>query len=772
MTGRSRPPTTTGSGNSGAPPSQSRARRGKQPDVSTAPSLTEMPRKPTLWPWHWASEHGAIAHAQGCALCDAYITHLAVERKLGVKSLERALAARNADISAKSRDEGYSAGQVEGLHDAHLAMTFDAEQEIATLQAMVRALENNNQKLEEKLNTFRLAHGIDYEDEEGVYDAMSDDDEVVRPVSKETTAKSLRLYFSTRSERWKEHRRDVERIARLSQSALATVSTDQEGDVVMLPPDLDSQDPSGPQLPPQAEPDRSERHPVHQPLAARSGANRHRSPSARPLHRDEHPDSRSPPRVVPTRRGRSPSPAYTMPEPHRRDRARSPHGRVGRSYSVDRRGRYSREPSPDRSRPRSRSPSRGSDLPAYSDPRANPSAFAPFYGPGYGHFAPPMGLAQGGRGGPVPMYHGGPAPTYYEHSGPAPMYYPDHGQYQHQAPSNVSAPGRHYPARRPPPTVQTTAPSPTGTLPPVRYTQRNAPELPTNKEELQAVIMAAEHDSSAGLQAVGKLRYWSSKLHEPGYKLNDVERELALLFRIPQWYREKYSPRHLERSQPDPSGAIRAEPRPQDSVEQWRSYLGGTGKSGLLPRHVRRDPVTKEPDALTVRGFVWANRFASIDLSAVASNECKSTRNGLFRALARLFSSSVFYNSELNRLGIFAAPDLRVTPFPGPFPPNPDDIVRHSANCGISLGLTSTGPGLTAWAAHHLESTSGHGEVAPAPPAPNDGLGAATPGGETTATTTQAVPIGGATAVPPGDVEMQESAPRPDEASHAGGAAP
>lgn len=346
------------------------------------------------------------------------------------------------------------------------------------------------------------------------------------------------------------------------------------------------------------------------------------------------------------------------------------------------------------------------------------------------------------------------------------MNYMEHA-HSHHAPANRSyaKPGYNQNGRRAPATqTPTAAPPSASTLPPIRFTSRNAPPLPDTREEMQAVLTVAEQDSPNGLQAVGKLRYWSSKLHEPGYQLNDVERELAVSFRLPNWYKEKYSPQRLERNQPGPSGATKAEPRPQDKCELWLSFL--TDKPALLPRHVKRDAETKLPDPLTVRGYVWANRFATLELSAVATADRKSTRNRIFRALARLFRDPEHYTSELDRLGVVPSATLSITSFPGPFPPSPDDIVRHAAQCGITLGA-GTGPGLTAWAVHYHDSTLTHGENATAPPAPNDGSGASTPGDEHTASA-QPVPPCGASTAPSGDVEMQDSVPQPDEVSTAG----
>ncbi|KAI0349055.1 hypothetical protein OH77DRAFT_1525959 [Trametes cingulata] len=152
--------------------------------------------------------------------------------------------------------------------------------------------------------------------------------------------------------------------------------------------------------------------------------------------------------------------------------------------------------------------------------------------------------------------------------------------------------------------------------------------------------------------------------------------------------------------------------------------------------------------------------------------------------MAQAFHDAEWYESELVRTHSVVArhPDPR--PYPGPFPPMLDDVIRHAANCGISPDLVA--PALSDWSAYFRHNVAPAGEPQATGPAADrpgdnatrttitasaDGLGAATPGDDNTATTQQEPPSGASGDSPTEDVEMQDLHPPVDETSHAGGVA-
>ena len=111
--------TGSGGGDKNPPPSENA--RGKQPAARA--SLADAPRPPALWPWEWMPALGAIVHPQGCAICDAYLDHLAIERALGIRSLRRAEEARTREFKYDNTkyDEGFRDGLRVGRDDAAIA---------------------------------------------------------------------------------------------------------------------------------------------------------------------------------------------------------------------------------------------------------------------------------------------------------------------------------------------------------------------------------------------------------------------------------------------------------------------------------------------------------------------------------------------------------------------------------------------------------------------------------------------------------------------------
>ncbi|KAI9059528.1 hypothetical protein FKP32DRAFT_1605947 [Trametes sanguinea] len=169
-------------GGEGIAPRPSQKAIGKRPAATPAVSVADAPKRPALWPWQWMGpEHGhAIAHAQGCALCDAYLDHLDVERELGVRSLLAAEDRRIKQMATGEYARGYTEGLAEGRGDAAIIRSADQEAEVAALRAQVRALENKCAKLKHTYDSYREAHGVDIDDTNDGYDSYwdgSDDDD-------------------------------------------------------------------------------------------------------------------------------------------------------------------------------------------------------------------------------------------------------------------------------------------------------------------------------------------------------------------------------------------------------------------------------------------------------------------------------------------------------------------------------------------------------------------------------------------------------------------
>ncbi|KAL1947387.1 hypothetical protein VTO73DRAFT_14348 [Trametes versicolor] len=150
-----------------------------QPEVPTqgihSDVLTpDVALRPALWPWEWHAGQGTIAHAQGCAICDAYLDHLDIEHRVGVQSLTVAEADRIKALAQGEWTRGYRAGQREGRADAQALASFDAAREISRLTATVRTLQNRNDKLSSDLHVVCATSGIQRPVDTG-YRSLTDD---------------------------------------------------------------------------------------------------------------------------------------------------------------------------------------------------------------------------------------------------------------------------------------------------------------------------------------------------------------------------------------------------------------------------------------------------------------------------------------------------------------------------------------------------------------------------------------------------------------------
>lgn len=745
--------TSTKTGTS-APHSASSGQPRGTPRDSDRPSRLDQPRRPRLWPWEWMHDHGAVAHAQGCAVCDAYLNHLDAERELGVQSLTAAEEHRLKDLTLGEYTRGYETGSAQGRADAEIVRGATEAQETSRLRAQVRALENKSAKLAQRLSAFKMAHGItshyagedadpDSDDNFGFEGGEDDDDiddlqlsakerrarEAARPTA-EQTQRYLRDWFAERGTRWDRHVSDTRRLRLLAREATDQVRPQDDGDVIMRSPTHPSQQPeaSAPAVPTGidvAAPPRS------QPRRASRGRSEHRTVS--------------PPRTIPSRRGRSPS----------------------RGFS----------PNPIRRRSLSPPPWGSAFYPGYGQAYNGPP-MGPFYqpygmGPGY---PPPGGMAQGGRNGPTPAYA--------DHAyGYAPHNHYDQTQalVDHYAPgirtnTRPPSPRRRSPTRAPSPDHHRSssehrraspsanaghsrserAPLRGSEVPPPYYDKYDAPPVPRTREELRRVIETAQNDTVAGAHAVARLRYWSNGLHKRTLSTSpEVEREFKA-YRLPLWYKEAFEPSKIKgdkgkgragspmEKEAQGKGKGRAasppvrEPRADEDVEAWLRYA--EAHPSLLPRHVERDDEGRIA-ADTVAGYVLANRFSSIG-NAVPYNQRKRQRLALFRFLAEALVSSQHYAAELQRVGATPADSLMIVPYTGPFPPTLDNVIHHAARSGIAI--TSIEPALAAWATHYLSSASTRGDAAQpadtqtlaqaeAPPAPTEGSGAPTLGGDATA---------------------------------------
>ena len=231
--------TGSGGGDKNPPPSENA--RGKQP--ATRASLADAPRPPALWPWEWMPALGAIVHPQGCAICDAYLDHLAIERALGIRSLRRAEEARTREFKYDNTkyDEGFRDGLRVGRDDAAIAAAPDLLAEVARLQATVRALETQNRHLQSTVDEYRFAHGRDaLPDDYDPYIGGDDFDDELASGDLNTRSKAvqrtLARYEEQRHTAWVEHREDLERLRRVALESRNMVRTDEEGDVIMRSP--------------------------------------------------------------------------------------------------------------------------------------------------------------------------------------------------------------------------------------------------------------------------------------------------------------------------------------------------------------------------------------------------------------------------------------------------------------------------------------------------------------------------------------------------------
>ncbi|KAL1937190.1 hypothetical protein VTO73DRAFT_14489 [Trametes versicolor] len=705
-------------------------RRG--PAAPEQPSRLDQPRRPRLWPWQWLPRHGAVAHAQGCAVCDAFLNHLDVERELGVRSLIAAEEDRTTDLARGEQVKGYNLGSAAGRDDAEIIRAHDQAQEVSRLRAQVRALENKCFKLDSRLTAFKMAHGIDtgFAGEGADADSDSnfgfdpnddeDDDDYLNLTTKERRARAaakprpeqvaqyLNRWFGDRGERWEHHVADVKRLKTLTRAPEDQVRPVTDEDVEM-------------------------RSPTHAPQQnAPSGSII--DPPAQDRERARSPDRRSsPPHVIPMRRGRSPS--VDRASATQRHRSYSPQPPYGRGYEG---------------------PSMG-----YAAPLHPP--FFPQFGFGTG-FSPAPGMAQGGRNGPTPAY-ADHAYGYAPHFDPTQQfveYYGNRGGYRPPSPRrrSPSPPSR----RRSPPSRGrlSRAPSPGPSrarspgrrplkgseIPPPQYFKHDAPPVPRTREEIKRVIDTAQRDTVGGAHAVAKLRYWNAvaklRYWNNGYHQKtlaitpEVERELKA-YRLPQWHRDAFETTkgradkgRLETGRED-KGKARAtsplmkEPPAEADVPTWTRYA--ETHPALLPRHIERD----ESGAIapnTVAGFVLANRFTSIG-NAVPYVLRKRTRLTLFRLLAEALASSQHYAAELQRVGVTPADTMGIAAYTGPFPPTLDDVIRHASQCGIAFDNVE--PALSAWATHYVRRASAPGATTTpadtpsnaggdAPPASTDGM--------------------------------------------------
>lgn len=645
-------------------------------------------------------------------MCDAFLNHLDAERELGVRSLVAAEKDRKLDLARGEYSLGYEKGSAEGRADADLVRAADSAQEVSRLRAQVRALENKCAKLTGRLSAFKLAHGINahYVGEDadadsdsdfgfGGHDDDADDLDDLELTTKERRARAaakpspaqveqyITRWFGDRGQRWAHHVEDVQRVRQLAREPPTKVCPAMDEDVEMRSPTHHSQQVD------------------ERPAPAPDVPTRGRTPS-----RQE-----SPPRVIPSRRVRSPSHGHS-PAPRRR-----------RSFSP--------------------APFASGNSAGYSTGYAAPPR--PPYYPHFGYntgYPPPQGAAQGGRNGPTPAYadHAYGFAPHYDPTQAFVDYYGNHGAGPPPGPTYFGgrpSPRRRSPSprRRSPPRTRELSPRRTRSpgrqplkgseIPPPLYSKIDAPPVPRTRDEICRIIETAQKDTVAGAHAVAKLRYWNNAFHQRTIPMTpEVERELKA-YRLPQWHRDAFEPTktkgdrgRLEKGK-DEKGKGRAgspmmkEPRADADVPTWTQYA--ETYPSLLPRHVKRDDDGRVVHD-TVAGFVLANRFTSIG-NAVPYVQRKKQRAALFRFLAEALTTSQHYADELERVGVTPADTLHVVAYAGPFPPTLDDVIRQAAQCGIAADYVE--PVLSAWATHYVSSAPGHSGTAPPADTPNNAGG-------------------------------------------------
>ncbi|KAI0361864.1 hypothetical protein OH77DRAFT_1584380 [Trametes cingulata] len=757
-------------------PSTSRTADGAR-SPARAPESSDF-RVPALWPWAWDNDRRTIAHPQGCAICDAYLAHLDLEREMGIRSLQEAHHQQEVALIGEARRQGYTAGIQDGRAEGALPR-FDIDADNARLRAELRALRAQHERLDQRLARYRQAYGALQEDTDTWQSwSDSDGDEYIEesrsrgrkkgkqpagPTPEERRA-LLRSFFAPDSQRWREHVEDIRRLRTATRPPASQA----------LPPPVTASSLLGP-------PDDPGRMPPMDPAEyhlLRGESYRSLSPQPVAPARDLRRIDTTPPPHVPRRRGRSPDAHH-----YRRSRSYSYDRSRSRSRTRQRRRHSSRCDCDDchygtrRSSRRGYSPSpRGrGDHHASSHSRRDSfsRAASPHFPPPTGAlpYAPPRYAAQGGRSGPTPAY--GDAAY-----GFAPHYNPTMAFVDHFAPvATVGAPSipvRATTTTRAPiaqPAHPTMAPTATrtsqgggaGHVPLFRYTAANAPPLPASIEEVRQLKVAAEMENTQGMRAIAALRWWISQRQSKGYQPNDIEKEV-LRFRLPTWFKEKYEPKRHAKDEQRARGQLLAEPRPTDPTEVWVRYLNERPR--LLSRHVRRDARGRVDESM-VHGYVHANRMASIQVADQTVR--RNTRSSLFELLATLFRDMDAYADHVQRLGCPVAPRYNPVAYNGPVPPTLDDVVRHAAQCGVST--VTLPPAARRWAEFHSLSLAPVAAAQPVPVPPSqgtteaqapaeatDGLGAATPGG-VLPNTTQAEPSNDG----PTDVPITEDVPMEDD---------
>ncbi|KAL1937596.1 hypothetical protein VTO73DRAFT_13091 [Trametes versicolor] len=709
------------------------ASRPPAPDSETQ-SVT-IPHGPAaIWPWKYDAKAGVIAHAQGCALCDAYLDHMDIERRLGVRSLAAAHTEHVSTIRDEATAKGYSRGLRDGRADARVVQSYDAAAEIKELRNALRVERNRFKKLFGRYTAFKRAHGHDIEeleDYDSYLDTGSEADEDGPPApgqkKKQYKGSSAQAKHFVQSEfrrhhaEWTTHQADARRVVEaMRERDRQPVRTDRDGDTVMdsttdRPQDAVTPAPSARATVAAPPPPAPTRAPAPAPAPARPTQTRRSTPA----------QSRrsSPTRHIPARRGRSPSRADDRW--YSRSRAPSPPRNRRRSRSLS----YGGERSPPRGRHR-RTPERKRSR------SRRPRSYSPLPRPAVGssHRAPPREAEQGGR------------------------------DDQPRA-STSGAPARALPQD------------------PLRhYTKHDAPPFPATLQDVQDVCTQAQTDNATGQIALSKLRFWMSRIHDKhknGETPSTTELWLQRNYRVPSWYAENFDVRRSYAEKARQQGTLIPEPHIDADEMEWQRYLDAN--PAQMSRHVARD-ANARCSIQAVQAFLTVYRIALFDTSLCDKRDRQRNRQLLYQHMAQAFRDAEWYESELVCTNSVVSVDPHPAPYPGPFPPTLDDVVHHAAHCGITPMHVASA--LAGWSDYYTRNAPPFGAEAQPAPVPSDqgnaeaeapatttdGLGAATPGDVQTATT-QPEPPSGVSGEPSVDVVMQEVTPLANEAPHAGGVA-
>lgn len=198
---------------------------------------------------------------------------------------------------------------------------------------------------------------------------------------------------------------------------------------------------------------------------------------------------------------------------------------------------------------------------------------------------------------------------------------------------------------------------------------RQAARNPRTIGQLQSLMIAAHKPGNDG--ALAKIKALCAEAHStPREHKTELQKYLLSNWRNPNLF--------VESARTAPLVPAKMNPRMDDPVETWFAYL--STHHGSWPRGVRRDSRNRPFMSDLKASRTVARLRPDVDTAATVAS-----RSEFLTCVTEVFSTPGVYKKYVEQNGVTIAPAASYRPFPGFAPVTPDAVVRHFADCGVTV---------------------------------------------------------------------------------------